>query len=79
MPELFVSNFNRNFTGVSATAANVVRQQADLTIERERCSLECDLYGSGSSHSKEAAERAAELKVRALACPPRSCPPRALH
>ncbi|MEC7258896.1 MAG: glycosyltransferase family 4 protein, partial [Pseudomonadota bacterium] len=29
MPELFVTNFNRNFTGVSATAANVVRQQAD--------------------------------------------------
>ncbi|WP_425046138.1 glycosyltransferase family 4 protein [Primorskyibacter sp. S87] len=28
MPELFVSNFNKNFTGVSATAANVVRQQA---------------------------------------------------
>lgn len=29
MPELFVTNFNRNFTGVSATAANVVRQQKD--------------------------------------------------
>ncbi|MBO6777069.1 MAG: glycosyltransferase family 4 protein [Marinibacterium sp.] len=29
MPELFVTNFNRNFTGVSATAANVIRQQAD--------------------------------------------------
>ncbi|MFC3615592.1 glycosyltransferase family 4 protein [Lutimaribacter marinistellae] len=28
MPELFVTNFNRNFTGVSATAANVIRQQA---------------------------------------------------
>ncbi|WP_135503499.1 glycosyltransferase family 4 protein [Roseovarius aestuariivivens] len=28
MPELFVTNFNRNFTGVSATAANVVRCQA---------------------------------------------------
>ena len=27
MPSLFVTNFNRNFTGVSATAANVVRQQ----------------------------------------------------
>ena len=27
MPELFVTNFNRNFTGVSATAANVLRQQ----------------------------------------------------
>lgn len=27
MPELFVTNFNRNFTGVSATAATVVRQQ----------------------------------------------------
>lgn len=27
MPELYVTNFNRNFTGVSATAANVVRQQ----------------------------------------------------
>ncbi|ASM72701.1 MULTISPECIES: glycosyltransferase family 4 protein [Roseobacteraceae] len=26
---VFVTNFNRNFTGVSATAANVVRQQAD--------------------------------------------------
>lgn len=26
MPELIVTNFNRNFTGVSATAANVVRQ-----------------------------------------------------
>ena len=24
MAELFVTNFNRNFTGVSATAANVV-------------------------------------------------------
>ena len=29
MPELFVTNYNRNFTGVSATAANVVRQQVD--------------------------------------------------
>lgn len=29
MPELFVTNFNRNFTGVSATAANVVRQQVN--------------------------------------------------
>lgn len=29
MPELFVTNFNRNFTGVSATAANVIRQQRD--------------------------------------------------
>lgn len=28
MAELYVTNFNRNFTGVSATAANVVRQQA---------------------------------------------------
>jgi len=28
MAELFVTNFNRNFTGVSATTANVVRQQA---------------------------------------------------
>ncbi|TNF65129.1 MAG: glycosyltransferase [Rhodobacteraceae bacterium] len=27
MPELFVTNFNRNFTGVSATAANVIRRQ----------------------------------------------------
>ena len=27
MPELFVTNFNKNFTGVSATAANVIRQQ----------------------------------------------------
>lgn len=27
---VFVTNFNRNFTGVSATAANVVRQQVDL-------------------------------------------------
>jgi len=27
MPELFVTNYNSNFTGVSATAANVVRQQ----------------------------------------------------
>lgn len=27
MPELFVTNFNRNYTGVSATAANVIRQQ----------------------------------------------------
>lgn len=26
-PELFVTNFNKNFTGVSATAANVIRQQ----------------------------------------------------
>lgn len=28
MAELIVTNFNRNFTGVSATAANVLRQQA---------------------------------------------------
>ncbi|AVO37230.1 glycosyltransferase family 4 protein [Pukyongiella litopenaei] len=28
MPDLYVTNFNRNFTGVSATAANVIRQQA---------------------------------------------------
>ncbi|RKF14978.1 glycosyltransferase [Roseovarius spongiae] len=28
MPELIVTNFNRNFTGVSATAAGVLRQQA---------------------------------------------------
>lgn len=28
MPELIVTNFNRNFTGVSATAAGVVREQA---------------------------------------------------
>lgn len=27
MPELFVTNFNRNFTGVSSTTANVLRQQ----------------------------------------------------
>ena len=27
MADLFVTNFNRNFTGVSATAANVIRQQ----------------------------------------------------
>ena len=27
MPDLFVTNMNRNFTGVSATAANVIRQQ----------------------------------------------------
>lgn len=27
MPDLFVTNFNRNFTGVSATAANVIHQQ----------------------------------------------------
>jgi mannosyltransferase len=27
MPDLFVTNFNRNFTGVSATAATVIRQQ----------------------------------------------------
>ncbi len=27
MPELIVTNFNRNFTGVSATAAGVIRQQ----------------------------------------------------
>lgn len=27
MPELIVTNFNRNFTGVSSTAANVLRQQ----------------------------------------------------
>lgn len=27
MPELFVTNFNKNFTGVSSTAANVLRQQ----------------------------------------------------
>ena len=29
MAELFVTNFNRNFTGVSSTAANVLRQQTD--------------------------------------------------
>ncbi|APG46416.1 glycosyltransferase family 4 protein [Phaeobacter porticola] len=29
MADLFVTNFNRNFTGVSATAANVIRQQAN--------------------------------------------------
>jgi mannosyltransferase len=29
MAELFVTNFNPNFTGVSATAANVIRQQSD--------------------------------------------------
>ncbi|MBQ4806358.1 glycosyltransferase family 4 protein [Phaeobacter sp. HS012] len=28
MADLLVTNFNRNFTGVSATAANVIRQQA---------------------------------------------------
>ncbi|QFT60310.1 GDP-mannose-dependent alpha-(1-6)-phosphatidylinositol monomannoside mannosyltransferase [Sulfitobacter sp. THAF37] len=28
MPELFVTNYNPNFTGVSATAANVIRQQS---------------------------------------------------
>ena len=28
MTDLFVTNFNRNFTGVSATCANVLRQQA---------------------------------------------------
>jgi mannosyltransferase len=28
VPDLIVTNFNRNFTGVSATAANVIRQQA---------------------------------------------------
>jgi mannosyltransferase len=27
VPDLFITNFNRNFTGVSATAANVLRQQ----------------------------------------------------
>ncbi|WP_136634949.1 glycosyltransferase family 4 protein [Pseudooceanicola onchidii] len=27
MPELFVTNFNRNYTGVSSTAAGVIRQQ----------------------------------------------------
>lgn len=30
MAELIVTNFNRNFTGVSATAAGVLRAQADL-------------------------------------------------
>ncbi|MEO0753073.1 MAG: glycosyltransferase family 4 protein [Pseudomonadota bacterium] len=29
MPDLIVTNFNRNFTGVSATAAAVLRQQVD--------------------------------------------------
>ena len=29
MPDLYVTNFNRNFTGVSATAANVIRQQVN--------------------------------------------------
>ncbi len=29
MPDLIVTNFNRNFTGVSATAAGVIRQQMD--------------------------------------------------
>lgn len=28
-PKLFVTNFNKNFTGVSATAANVIRAQMD--------------------------------------------------
>jgi mannosyltransferase len=35
MSDLFVTNFNRNFTGVSATAANVIRQQVarhDLSL-----------------------------------------------
>ncbi|MFT6674616.1 MAG: mannosyltransferase [Sulfitobacter sp.] len=27
MPDVYVTNYNRNFTGVSATAANVIRQQ----------------------------------------------------
>jgi mannosyltransferase len=27
--KLFVTNFNKNFTGVSATAANVIRAQMD--------------------------------------------------
>jgi mannosyltransferase len=30
VPDLYVTNFNRNFTGVSATAANVIRQQVGL-------------------------------------------------
>lgn len=30
MTDLFVTNFNRNFTGVSATAANVIRQQVKI-------------------------------------------------
>lgn len=30
MAELFVTNFNRNFTGVSATAATVIRQQSTM-------------------------------------------------
>ncbi len=30
MTEVFVTNFNKNFTGVSATAANVLRQQLHL-------------------------------------------------
>ena len=30
MTELFVTNFNKNFTGVSATAANVLRQQGAM-------------------------------------------------
>ncbi|MEP2718782.1 glycosyltransferase family 4 protein [Pseudophaeobacter sp.] len=30
MTELYVTNFNKNFTGVSATAANVLRQQVAL-------------------------------------------------
>lgn len=30
MPELFVTNFNRNYTGVSATAASVLRRQCRL-------------------------------------------------
>ena len=30
MTELFVTNFNKNFTGVSSTAANVLRQQVAL-------------------------------------------------
>mgnify|MGYP000043760843 CR=1 FL=1 len=30
MADLYVTNFNKNFTGVSATAANVIRQQAKV-------------------------------------------------
>ncbi len=58
MPELFVTNFNRNFTGVSATAANVVRQQVashDLALVGQ------PLPGCPAPISAAAARRASRL------------------
>lgn len=51
-PELFVTNFNPNFTGVSATAAGVVRAQAKL---RDVALVGHDLPGAPAAISKREA------------------------